>query len=49
VMRGVGGGALLGVADQSKGLEELRILMNSTRIEEATVTCWIISPVDCFS
>jgi hypothetical protein len=48
VMREVGGGALFAVADQSKGLGVLRALMSSIRIEETTVTCWIISHVDCF-
>lgn len=48
VMRGVGGGALFAVAAQSKGSVVLRALLSSTRIEEATVTCWIISHADCF-
>lgn len=48
MMRGVGGGALFAVADQSKGLGVLRAPMNSISIEEMTLTCWIISPADCF-
>lgn len=49
VMRGVGGGALFAVANQSKGSGVLRALLSSSRIEKATVTCWIISPADCFA